>query len=504
MIYSLPLEKQVLSGLLRNPDVYGEIADFIGDDDFYSADSRLNRTVFQIIRNCINSGETVDATVVSQRVKDIGITNTDDLSYSDYISSLSFAHTTPESTIAAAKELKKFTIRREIYLASKKTEKEMLAISPEKGYTDIIEVADKAFNKKIDMFQLGTNAPINLVDEMIRIVEDRGNNPITDFGYMGPHKKLNEIYGSLLRPGNITVFVARSAVGKTTLVLDFITKVGIEYDDAIILHFDNGEMSEEELSMRQCAAISGVPMHLLETGEWRMSKETTNKVRGSFKKVKNLQFYYYNVGGMTSDQMISILKRFYFSKVGRGNKMIFSFDYIKTSFEGASKNEWQVVGEMLDKFKRTIQREIVVDGSPMISMMTSVQSNRYGITNNKTSDDVVDDESVVSLSDRITQLSSHLFILRNKTLDEIAYEGHEFGTHKLINLKSRHLGRDTYGHFEPIVLDGKQRKNFINFDFNNFGVVERGDGRDIVSSQTRTPKVKKENGPKKLPDFDDV
>ena len=77
-------------------------------------------------------------------------------------------------------------------------------------------------------------------------------------------------------------------------------------------------------------------------------------------KIKDLKFYYYNVGGMDVDSMVSTLKRFYYSKVGRGNKMVFSFDYIKTSSERMNnKSEWQIVGEMVDKFKKCVQKEIL-------------------------------------------------------------------------------------------------------------------------------------------------
>jgi len=298
---------------------------------------------------------------------------------------------------------------------------------------------------------------------------------------MGPHPKINEIYGSLLRPGNITVIVARSGVGKTQWCMDYSTKVGIKYD-VPILHFDNGEMSKEELIMRQCAALTGVPMHLLETGNWRRAgQDTVDKVRAAWPKIKNLKFYYYNVGGMDVDSMIKVLKRFYYSKVGRGSKMIFSFDYIKTTSEASGgKNEWQVVGEMVDKFKKCIQKEILHDGEPIIPMITSVQSNRSGITNNRLSQNIIDDESIVSLSDRITQFCSHMFILRNKTADEIETEGRSFGTHKLVNVKARHLGKDIAGAVEPVRIGDSLRKNFINLEFNNFCITERGDLRDIA------------------------
>ena len=96
---------------------------------------------------------------------------------------------------------------------------------------------------------------------------------------------------------------------------------------------------------------------------------------------------------MAVDSMIQMIKHFYFSKVKRGNPLILSFDYIKTTSENTkNKSEWQIVGEMVDKFKRLIQRDVTVDGEPMIAMMTSVQSNRQGITTNRNSDNIVEDE----------------------------------------------------------------------------------------------------------------
>ena len=236
--------------------------------------------------------------------------------------------------------------------------------------------------------------------------------------------------------------------------------------------------------------MSGVPVWLLESGNWRKSgKETVSKVRSIWKTIKDKykRFYYYNIGGLNVDSQISILKRFYYAKVGRNNPLIFSFDYIKTTNENSgNKNEWQVVGDMVDKYKKCIQRDVVGDTGPCISMITSVQSNRSGIVTNRNSANIVDDESIVSLSDRITQFSSHMFILRNKTADELQDE-RGFGTHKLINVKARHLGRDIAGAVNMVTMpDGTARKNFVNLDCNNFFITEKGDLRDIVSAQQAT------------------
>ena len=503
MIYNFELEKQLLAGLLKEPESLAEISNFISISDFYSKQSSLHSAIFRIIQQAIDAGDEIDEIIVAQRVNDLGLSFEDNLKPSDYIKSLSLRKVPDGNILKTAKELKKYSIRREILESSQEIAKKMKNISPESSYREIIELADNVYNSRINLYEIGNDTPENIYEEMEALVEERGNNPVTEFGMMGPHEKINDIYGSLLRAGNITVIVARSGVGKTQFCMDYSTKVSLKYD-VPVLHFDNGEMSKEELIMRQCAALSGVSMHLLESGKWRKAgQDVVDKVRSVWPKIDKLKFFYYNVGGMDVDSMVNTLKRFYYSKVGRGNQMVFSFDYIKTTSESnGNKSEWQVVGEMVDKFKKCVQKEILHEGNPMIPMITSVQSNRYGITNNRNSQNVVDDESIVSLSDRITQFCSHMFILRSKTGDEVESEGERFGTHKLINVKARHLGSDIAGAVEPVSIGDTLRKNAINLNFNNFNITERGDLRDIARVLNGEEELDTNGHQEEIPDFD--
>jgi len=484
MIFSLEIEQQFLATLLQHPDNYASIADFINHKDFYNEKSKVNQTTFSIISQILEKGEELDPSVVIDRINKLGVSFDENLSVFDYIHSLGMRKTSHKALISLSKELKKYSIRRDIYGAARNVAQSMKEINADASYSEIVNTADEVFNKKINFYESGENIPVNIMAEMSDMVEDRGNNPIEEFGLKGPYPKTHDIYGSLVRPGNIMVVVARSGVGKTTLCMDLSTKLAMMHG-VPILHFDNGEMSKEELIMRQCSALSGVSMHLLETGKWRKdSRETIEKVRAVWDIVKDLKFYYYGVGGMDVEEMITVLKRFYYSTVGRGNQMVFSFDYIKPHRGGNHMMAThEKIGFMMDAFKNCIKEEILHEGQPIIPMVTSVQSNRYGITHNRTADNIVDDESIVSLSDHITQYCSHLFILRKKIMEELAEEGELFGTHKLICIKPRHLGRDVAGHLEPVLVGDRLRNNFINLDIKGFNVQERGDLRDIVTHQ---------------------
>jgi replicative DNA helicase len=486
-MHSHELEQEVISGILTHPDFYLEISPFISNFDFVSD---LNKTIYSFIKSEHEQGNPITIPVISERIKLSGISFEDNISPYDYLRSLEMRSTPKKTALQSAKEIAKLSIRRGISSMGSKLVREMENLDASCSYSDIIASADSIYNQKINSYESSDSSVNNIFEIMESVIEGRGNNPITEFGPPGPHPVLQECYGSLLRPGNITTIVARTGVGKTQFTMDYCIKVSSS-TGIPVLHLDNGEMSEEELLMRQCASLSGVPIRLLETGQWRQAgDDIVNKVRSVWKKIKSYKFYYINVGGISIDEMIQKIKQFYFAKIGRGNSMILCYDYIKTTSESMKhKAEYQVVGEMLDKLKKLIQKDLCTSNpngqdTPHVALMTSVQSNRTGITNNRRSDSLVEDESIVSLSDRITQFTSHLFSLRQKTMDELAAE-EGFGTHKLTCFKYRHLGDNVHRAIQPVrVEDGELKKNYINLNFDNFMITECGDLNDFVESTT--------------------
>ena len=485
MIYSYELEQHALSGLIKIPEAYSEVASFLNAEDFYSENSHVHETIFKVLKMALDTGDAVDEIVIAQRILDLNISFEDNINITDFIQTLGMKKINKSGFISAVKDLKKLTVRRKIHSRALGLAKRMKSISNSLSFDDIIEEADTIYNDEIDSYSMDKTSPENIYKEMEDLVEERGDNPIEEFGFMGPHERLNELYGSLLRPGNISVVVARSGVGKTTFCLDFISKVSLRYDNIPILHFDNGEMSKEELLHRQCAALSGVPLNLIETGNWRRNQECVEKVRAVWPKIKDMKLYYYNVAGMDVVSMTNIIKRFYYSKVGRNNPLIFSFDYIKTTTSTRSKktNEWEVVGDMVTSFKNLIQKEILGEDGPVITMITSVQSNRSGVVTNRRVENILSDESIVSLSDRIIQFCSHMFHLRPKVAEEIQAENSRFGTHVLESFKHRHLGQNIPRALNLVEReDGSKAKNHINLDINNFVITEIGDLQDQMSA----------------------
>jgi replicative DNA helicase len=491
MLYDFTLQQKLITSILKYPQEWLSVKSFFSEDDVVDGDYK-DSLVVSLVRQAVEKGEAVDANIIAQRIERMNLNIDTDMSLAQYVLSLGMRNCAEGSVLRIAKELKKLSLRRELAATGEEIKKRMESLDPSASYSEIIETSDSIYNKKVNHFELDGDIPVNIYDDMERIIEEAGKNQ--DEAIFGKFPTVNKIYGSLHKPGNITCITSRSGSGKTTLAMDECCFVGDKYDIPV-LHFDNGEMSIEELTFRRASSLSEVPHHLIESGKWRNNPLTAQKVRDALNKIKSgkSKFYYYCVAGMTADEMVGLATKFYYSTVGRGKKMILSFDYIKTTNQlGGSMTEWQVVGEIVDKFKKFVQKDILFENRPMVSMFTSVQSNRMGVTTNKKADQIVDDESTVSLSDRIIQFCSHMFILRKKTMDEIAEEGVEFGTHKLICIKARHLGEDVMGHLEPVKVGDKLRQNFINLQFANFALAEKGDLRNIARSKSVNPKLQSE------------
>ena len=120
-----------------------------------------------------------------------------------------------------------------------------------------------------------------------------------------------------------------------------------------------------------------------------------------------------------------------------------------------------------------------------------MQMNRSGESRNKNSDLVVDDSSAIAQSDRLQWFAAFTGIFRRKTLDEIALDGEDFGTHKLIPLKTRFQGKDAAGHQDYLrrfFPDGSKKftMNYLNFNVSNFNIQEKGSLRHVIEKAKET------------------
>ena len=503
-LHNLELERHFFSSLIKNPEQWGEVSGFTNSQDF----SRIHAAIYDIFRLQLeqNPPQAIQPVILAEVLRKHSIP-LDGITPYEYLQSIELIPVGKDSCLDFAREIKRLTVRRDLISKCKSLEQD-LTKGKDKSASDMIGLVDKELNDiNIQYVQQDTQ---EIFSSLIENIEEKGNNPkdVSTFGFMGPFQSINDTFGSLCYPSAFVTVGARTGNGKSSLGFHYNTFVAEKYNIPV-LHLDAGEMTIDDLQMRATCSLSGgrVPLWAIETGEWRKNKELVDIIRGEvWPKAKKIKTYYKNVSGMNPKEFISYIRRFYYNKIGRGNHLLIHWDYIK-GLESIGKNtaEHQSIGYMIGDLKSLITTEITA------SVWTSVQNNKGGVYNGKHSDNVVDNEENLGLSDRILQQSTNAFTMRYKLPDEILKENNLFGNVMLKPLKERKLlgknfqdmldfvkvkEKDSYG--KDTV---KYKKNYFNLDNKSFCYFDKGSLKDMMQQLGKTPLKIKDNDSGNGPDF---
>ena len=476
-LYSVDLERHLLGGLINNPDSIAQIVGFLKETDFKTPEHSV---IYSSIRQIIEDKKVLNLPLLINKVQNLGIKFKGDLAIGDYIDAVAFKKMNENGIIETAKVILKLRVLREI-----KSSSIDIGIHLEKNKDDdlskIVCDVDAIYGDTLSSFAFD-DGPENLYEGMYDAILETGNNPEESVGLKTPFPHFNRLNGEL-RGGNIYAIASRPSQGKTT----YLNRMGYgvcELNDVPVLFLDT-EMSTPEIRFRNAAAMTGVPLWYLETGQWNKNSEMRNKVKSTFEKRETLPIFHEHVGSKTIDEVVSVIRRWHMKHVGRGKKCLICYDYLKLTGETLS-NHWaehQAIGEKTDKLKR-IAEEIDCP------IFTAVQINRSGENSGRKGVKMTDDSSVIAQSDRLMWFCTFLAIFRLKTNEEKEQdkgknEAGKFGTHKMIRLKGRYQGKDASGHTDGIertMDDGttEWQNNFINYQVENFQVTERGTLEDII------------------------
>ncbi len=470
---SYPLERQILASLLEYPDVFYEVEHFLSDRDF---DHRFHSACFCIIKEAYTRKEKLDVVIVSQRLTNLGLTKFEEINSFDYVDSIKYNKLADKETAkTACVELSKLRKLRDLVDQSERTKKFVLD-NRDKPLENICLEVDKLNNEMIRNIGFKDDSGVNIFATMKQNIEYDAEHPPQDF-WQGPFKTVNRIFGSITIPSNITLIAARTGANKTNLALFYSLHLAINYGIPII-YCDFGELNIKAIQHRCLAMLCKgmVPYDKLVRGTWRQNPEWAKIVRDNWKKIENLTLLYYDVGSMHPKEIISLIRRAYYSRIGRDKMGLLVYDYLKPFDHDPKQSDWQLMSQFAKDLKTLINNEI-----PIPAWM-SIQMNRLGITNNKKSNQVDDSENSMQV-DRVLHNASLGFLLRMKTTDELQEEGNAFGGIKMIPVKHREiLGDDYMSALKPVRLpDGSWRKNYINIDMRSFYFEDKGDLNQMVA-----------------------
>lgn len=473
-LYSVDLERHLLGGLINSPTSIAQIDGFLKETDFKTPEHSV---IFSSIRQILQDKKELNLPLLIHKVQNLGIKFKGDLEIGEYIDAVAFKKMNEKGIVETAQEIVKLRILRDIK-SSTFDISSYLEKNKDEPIDKIISDVDALYGDTLNSFCID-EGPSDLYDGMYDAILERGNDPQDAVGLKTPFEHFNRLNGEL-RGGNVYAIASRPGQGKTT----FLNRMGYgvsELNNVPVLFLDT-EMSTEEIRFRNAAAMTGVPLWYLETGNWNKNAEMRHKVKDCFANAKKLPIFHEHVGSKTIDEIVSIIRRWHMKHVGRGNKCLICYDYLKLTGEKLSNNwaEYQAIGEKTDKLKRIAEE---VD----CPIFTAVQINRSG---ERTGGKITDDSSVIAQSDRLMWFCTFLAIFRQKTSDELDQDkgkndAAKFGTHKMIRLKGRYQGKDASGHNDGVERQMENgstewQPNFINYKVENFQVGEAGTLEDII------------------------
>lgn len=471
-LQSIQLERHFLGGLIKHPEIYFDVSTFVTEEDFTE---QVHRTIYIIIGKILCAGEKLDKVILAKRITDLKIEFAGQINIYDYVDNISFTQITRDATTKSAKELVKLRIKRDL-VSSAEEEKAFVINSGEKEISEIIDGVDAIHNKKINEFDQGEN-PSDLFSGMMELATERANNPDKEVGLITPFPQFNRYFGGLRAGNGIYAIVSRPKQGKSSWLLEMAKGVASLNKDCKVLYLDT-EMQKDVNQFRLMSAFSKVPMWFLESGNWSKNIELSEKLKKSVPEMDKLKgkVFHKNVANKPIEQVCSIIRRWYYSTVGRGNKALVIYDYIKLTGEKLTNNwaEHQAIGEKINLLNET-------GGQLNIPIWSSMQMNR-------SAEDGRDDSAAVAISDRLQWFCALNGIFRRRTLEELQNDGPSFGSHKFIPLATRFQGQDGYGHNDSVRIDDgrgnvRYEKFYINYNVDNFEVSERGCINDVIAAR---------------------
>lgn len=484
MKQSTEIEKYTIVGILKYKDLIGEIESSV-DESFY--DHAVFKACFKVIKQRRRSQQPVNGVIIADSLKKMGVAFNDGLDIGDFLDSLFHVELSQKGALDYFQELKQMHLRKEIYRIGTELRK-ISERYPDLNEVELLSMANEVFNKKLTLQNVDLQ-PEDLFAGTTDIIETLALNPKEESGIATPYPSFNRFFGGLLDE-EIYAFLSRPGHGKSTILNDIAHKVAMADDNIKVLILDT-EMPTERMRLRKAAAITGIPLWYLKTGNF-LSNSAYKKIwyekKDEFKRLEG-RVSHLHVPGVETQRIISMARRWRYGHIKPDNQPIIIYDYIKlTGEEDIYKKEYQLIGEKLNSLKLLVSEL-------KCPLLTACQLNRSAEGKH-----AVDDSSAIAQSDRLQWFAAFVAIFRRKTVEQLQIEGAKFGTHAMIPLKEREQGKDARGH-DPFIkipnLSGKGTKSVINhlcFNVDNFNVEDRGSLQDAIDAAGGVLEIPKDQG----------
>ncbi len=251
-VYSINIERAVLSSILFNPEEIEDVLGVLKPKDFYLP---AHQKVFEVMDQLHSQDLPIDEEFIRRRVDSKEV---DDSILIEILSANPISN-----TMAYVREIKDGSVKRELAILATTIKK--VAIEDD---VDARQAVDTVQN---ELYKITTDSASTELKDMQQITQDTGEY-IKRMKELGNQHLIGETTGFFeldkkttgFNSGDLVIIAARPAMGKTAFVLNTTLK-NVEMGSGVI--FFSLEMPAEQLMLRLLAAKTSIPLQNLRKGD---------------------------------------------------------------------------------------------------------------------------------------------------------------------------------------------------------------------------------------------
>lgn len=432
MLQDLETERSVLAGLLTHgKDAYIDVAGIVDSSCF---DNTSNKILFECFEKAFEKSDKLDIPVILSAANQLGL---DELVKKDIelLKKLSDIDIELNNVRLLGKRIARLALGRKCKIELRKALDQIDKLTGDESATNILSVVEKpgyAIQKMLNSVSeegqlIGAGAR-KLVERLIA-------NPNREIGVATGLKEYDRAIGGGIRRKGFALIGARRKIGKSALAVNIALYVAQKLKIPV-LYLDT-EMDPEQHQYRILANQTGIPITPIEKSTFTSNKMFVSQLLAAADNIEKLPITHEVVAGKGFDEILAIARRWAVKTVGyhssgRLNNCLIIYDYFKLMDPTDLKHlkEYEAIG-----YQATELSNFCIDVD--LPCLAFVQLNR---------------ELDISQSDRLSWLATSVCLYMEKTTDEIANDGIEYGDRKIVFDVAR------FG-------EGLDKENYINVNF---------------------------------------
>ncbi len=344
-VYSINIERAVLSSILFNPDEIEEILSMLKPKDFYLP---AHQKIFEVMSNLYSDDMPVDEDFIRKKI------STKDVDDSILIEILSANPIT--NTIAYVKEIKDGSVKRE--LASLATTIKKVSIEEDIPANEALDTIQGA------LYKISTDSATSELKDMQEITGDTLSY-IKKMKELGNQHLIGETTGfhdldkrtTGFNEGDLVIIAARPAMGKTALVLNMALS-NVEAGKGVVLF--SLEMPAEQLMLRMLAAKTSIPLQNLRKGD--MDDDQWSNLSRAFEDLNQKKLFVDDGGSVNINQLRARVRKL--AQNEDNNISMVVIDYLQLMQGTGNKDRHQEVSD-ISRGLKMLAREMKI---PIIAL----------------------------------------------------------------------------------------------------------------------------------------